>query len=225
MTPIAERNYWYLSLILSLTAIAVIGWVWVEAYTHEIPKHNVVKKVRQDGSFLLGKSSLSFEMFNTFGCVPASLDDQTKGDDAAETLVTIEIPANRYVIPTGVFIQSIFFLDANDVRINGHIWQKYPREYLEDFPLDCKDNFPGGCPNDYGVIFPEEIDSSNTQNRLAYVKEFKEHLVIGWYFDVVVRQSFEYSDYPLDSQSVWLRIWPRNIKPIRSTPSDLMSAL
>ncbi|NIO79302.1 MAG: hypothetical protein GTN53_02015, partial [Candidatus Aminicenantes bacterium] len=36
------------------------------------------------------------------------------------------------------------------------------------------------------------------------------HVLKGWYFDVTVRQYFDYSKYPLDFHSVWLRIWPKN---------------
>jgi hypothetical protein len=34
--------------------------------------------------------------------------------------------------------------------------------------------------------------------------------VYGWYFNVTMRQSFDYSDYPLDSHSACLRIWPKD---------------
>ena len=34
--------------------------------------------------------------------------------------------------------------------------------------------------------------------------------VIGWYFDVTVRQAFDYSKYPLDTQDVWLRLWHKD---------------
>ena len=34
--------------------------------------------------------------------------------------------------------------------------------------------------------------------------------VVGWYFEVTLRQSFNYKKYPLDHKTVWIRMWPRN---------------
>jgi hypothetical protein len=33
--------------------------------------------------------------------------------------------------------------------------------------------------------------------------------LVGWYFDVTVRQQFDYKRYPLDFLTIWLRVWPR----------------
>ena len=35
--------------------------------------------------------------------------------------------------------------------------------------------------------------------------------MICWYFDVTVRQSFDYSKYPLDILTVWLRLWSKDL--------------
>ena len=113
---------------------------------------------------------------------------------------SIELQAGKitYFIPTGLFIQSLAFISSSDVNITGYIWQKYPR----DFPKKFKKR----------VVFPEEVNSVNTMLREEYRTQGEEkgkHFeLIGWYFDVTVRQSFDYSHYPLDHLSVWLRIWP-----------------
>ncbi len=103
-----------------------------------------------------------------------------------------------YCIPTGVFIQSLHYSDASEANLNGYIWQKYAKT----------------IPNNIerGVIFPEEINSINTKITKAYEYETDEYVLIGWYFDVTLRQAFDYRKYPLDTQSVWLRIWPAEIE-------------
>ncbi len=103
-----------------------------------------------------------------------------------------------YQVPTGLFIQSLAFNSSSDVNLTGYIWQKYP----SDFPQEFKK----------GVIFSEEVNSSGTVLREKYRAQGLENGIdyelIGWYFDVTVRQSFDYSQYPLDHLSIWLRLWP-----------------
>ena len=106
-----------------------------------------------------------------------------------------------YMIPTGYFIQNIAFITPSDVNVNGYIWQTYPK------------NFPKKIEK--GIVFPEEVNSANTILREVYRYERKqnntEHELIGWYFDVTVRQSFDYSNYPLDILTAWLKIWPKDM--------------
>ena len=99
-------------------------------------------------------------------------------------------------LPTGFFIQSMEFVSSSNVNITGYVWQKYPMNY----------------PYQKGINFPEEISSGDTvlderfRREVAYKGE--KHELVGWYFDVTVRQSFDYSRYPLDFLTVWLRVWP-----------------
>lgn len=111
--------------------------------------------------------------------------------------------ANRqkpYFIPTGFFIQSLAFITPSDVNITGYMWQKYP----EDFPKEIKKGF----------VFPEEVNSGSTTLKKVYEyageQDGKKYEVIGWYFDVNVRQSFDYSNYPLDFLTVWIRLWAKD---------------
>lgn len=107
---------------------------------------------------------------------------------------------DRIDLPTGVFIQSLVFNSSSDVNLTGYIWQRYPLDY----------------PYEKGVIFPEEIDSVNTILRQEYTEIDRDsdmpHELIGWYFDVTVRQSFDYSHYPLDFLTIWLRVWPADFE-------------
>ncbi len=115
---------------------------------------------------------------------------------------TIEFEDGRqpHQVPTGFFIQSLAFVNASDVNITGYIWQKYS----EDFP----DNI------EKGFIFPEEVNSNNTTLKRIYQKSGlengKKYEMEGYYFDVTLRQSFDYSRYPLDLLTVWIRLWPKD---------------
>ena len=106
---------------------------------------------------------------------------------------------------TGVFIQSIEFADANDVNLTGYVWQRYYKTGPEEPP---------------GVVFPEIINSAGgippgtqkeayreSNNSKDNCKEFYKE-VVGWYFEVTLRQNFDYRKFPLDHKTVWIRMWP-----------------
>jgi hypothetical protein len=88
------------------------------------------------------------------------------------------------------------FVTPSDVNVTGYIWQRYPK----DFPTRYSKGF----------VFPEEVDSSNSTLRQHYYVKNESDELIGWYFDITVRQSFDYSAYPLDYLTVWLRLWPKD---------------
>ena len=102
----------------------------------------------------------------------------------------------QYVVPVGFFIQSVKFLNSSDVNLSGYIWHKYPK------------NFPRHLQQ--GFIFPEGVESNNSTVKVAYTEEHEDYLLKGWYFEVTVRQTFDYRKFPLDRKTVWLRLWPKD---------------
>ena len=62
-------------------------------------------------------------------------------------------------------------------------------------------------PEDPQVIFAEAI-SADIQP--AYREVDGEEIVQGWYFETELRERFDYSYYPFDRQSVWVRLWPED---------------
>ena len=99
-------------------------------------------------------------------------------------------------IPTGFFIQSIAFQSPNEVNLTGIIWQK--------LPLDVNDSIMAGFD------FPEQVNSGSTVIEELYSYEQAGSKLKGWYFDTTVRQVFDYTNYPFDYVTAWLRLWPKN---------------
>ncbi|MDJ0509202.1 MAG: cache domain-containing protein [Crocosphaera sp.] len=105
-------------------------------------------------------------------------------------------------VPTGLFIQSLEFKDANDVFVTGYIWQKYQKKQHKDISK--------------GFILPEAIDPNITE---YYRYQQGNQEVIGWYFEANLRQEFDDSKYPFDSKQVWLRLWHKDFyKNVILTP-------
>lgn len=132
----------------------------------------------------------NFTRVNTSSDLETFLEDYKSGsaDERADVQGVIQIP-------TGFFIQSMAFRGAADVNVNGYVWQKYPINF----------------PYKKGVMFPEEVSSGSTRIKEHYTDKVMHngvmHELVGWYFDVTLRQTFDYSRYPLDYLTVWLRVW------------------
>ncbi len=100
-------------------------------------------------------------------------------------------PGGAWLIPTGVFVQSLQFNTANNVQVSGYVWQKYA------------DNIPADITR--GFVLPEAVAEAYRSTEAYRVHENGAE-VIGWYFSATLRQSFDYGHYPFDRQDVWLRI-------------------
>ncbi|HTF97465.1 MAG TPA: hypothetical protein VL995_15100 [Cellvibrio sp.] len=97
-------------------------------------------------------------------------------------------------VPVGLFIQSIEFLSATNVNITGYIWHRYQTGQVSDYKI--------------GTVFPEAIE---TRINLAYEKAINNETLKGWYFETTLRENFTPDRFPLDRQSVWIRLWHEKI--------------
>lgn len=95
-------------------------------------------------------------------------------------------------IPTGVFIQSIDFQSAVNLKVTGYVWQKFKMNDQE--------------PIEEGLVFP---DAQEITIDKAYEKVSGNIRTIGWNFQLILREGFDYLTYPFDLENVWLRMWPK----------------
>ena len=101
-------------------------------------------------------------------------------------------------VPTGVLIQSVEFLNANNVKITGFIWQIYGPEVPADVSR--------------GYVLPEAADEAYQQDVAYQFTRPDGSEVIGWYVSATLRQAFDYRHYPFDRQDIWLRLWHRDFE-------------
>lgn len=97
-----------------------------------------------------------------------------------------------YRIPTGVYLQSFEFLNANNIEMSGFVWQKYGPEVPDSVQR--------------GVVLPEQLEDAYNPVK-AWDIEQNGVEEIGWYFSGTFRQHFDYRRFPFDQQSVWVRLW------------------
>ncbi|MGK7917175.1 MAG: cache domain-containing protein [Prochloraceae cyanobacterium] len=100
-------------------------------------------------------------------------------------------------IPTGIFIRTLKFEEAHNVFVTGYIWQKYYEGEHDGISR--------------GFIMPDAIvatDLGGWTEAYRYKKGNVE--TVGWYFEVNLRQEFDYSKYPFDRKQIRLRLLPQD---------------
>jgi hypothetical protein len=100
-------------------------------------------------------------------------------------------------IKTGTFIQNFEFNSANNIQIVGYIWQKYEYGKYDTTGLG------------QGFMLPE---ATEVEIEEAYRKNFpqKGYELVGWRIKAVLRETFNYAEYPFDFQNLWIRVWHKD---------------
>jgi hypothetical protein len=102
-------------------------------------------------------------------------------------------------VKTGLFLTHMEFLNSNNVTVSGYVWQIYPPSASRELQR--------------GIVFPEAINGGYDDIDLAYdVKKPDGTQILGWHFDLTLRQKFDYAKYPFDRQDVWIRLWHRDFE-------------
>lgn len=152
--------------------------------------------------FLLAISSIWAYVTNSYDPNLGQLETEEEVNNYLARLQienAINLPKSKNRIPTGIFLQSLKFNNSSEVNLTGYVWQTQATSFcqgdLSKVPV--------------GFIFPEAIESGNNiAPRLTYCEPINDgREVIGWYFETTLKQRFEYSKYPFDHKTVWVRLW------------------
>ena len=124
----------------------------------------------------------------------------------ADTVVTTQDEVTRYLealvsvpersseppffIPTGLYIESLQFKGPYNVQVSGYVWQRY----ANDLPKDL----------DEGFVMPE---AQYARFFKVYEAQQGNEELIGWSFFATLREQFDYREYPLDRQQIWIELW------------------
>ena len=120
-------------------------------------------------------------------------------------------------VPTGMFVQSVEFSSSNNVTLTGYLWQRYPAEIPEEFAGITPLSQQSGLPLTPGFIFPEA--ESTSAGEVYRQTQENGDVLIGYNFNTVLRQQFDYTEYPFDREDVWVRIWHKDFdKNVILTP-------
>ena len=135
----------------------------------------------------------------------------------ADTVVTTQDEVTRYLealmpdpepgseppvyIPTGLYIESLQFKGPYGVQVSGYVWQRY----ANDLPKDLVPK----APDDTGFVMPE---AQYARFFKVYQAQQGNEELIGWSFFATLREQFDYREYPLDRQQIWIELWHRDFE-------------
>jgi hypothetical protein len=124
--------------------------------------------------------------------------------DLREQQLSTQVKAEKPIyIPTGLFVQSLEFNTANNVTVTGYIWQRFTKGVNDTVTR--------------GFVMPESVDKIDVTE--SYKRKEGDQEIVGWYFRAKLRQSFDYSQYPLDHKDIWIRLWAKDFdKNVILTP-------
>ncbi len=94
----------------------------------------------------------------------------------------------EHVDTIGIFVQSLEFKGVANVNLTGFLWVRNRDE--KDTVLS------------QAVFFPEAVNMEVEPIELSH--DTSRNV---WFFDVELRQNFNNSTYPLDRETVWIRLW------------------
>ncbi len=184
-----------LSLLAGTLALMALAVVVVR------PEHGTVRSlIRTSASWsltlLLGlilawAATAAFERQDAWHGTPL----QTAAD--LDTYLAQHVPEgiDPILIPTGILVQSLEFLNGDNVQVTGYLWQRLGPDVPEDL-----------VP---GVVLPEGTKDSYKQSE-AYRSEENGVETVGWYFETILREPFSYAEYPFDQQDLQFRLWSRD---------------
>ena len=160
---------------------------------------SIEKKVwLASGAITFALALLLFKLWvalNHFEGDPTQLPDQAAVDDYLDQLGG----APEYQVKTGIFLKSFSFIGASDIHVSGYIWQHYEAGIHDAIKP---------AEGEVGFILPEAVDVGNGVIEEAYRLPQRNGELIGWYFEQTLRQTFDYTSYPFDHKTVWVRFWP-----------------
>ncbi|NRB39362.1 MAG: hypothetical protein HRU20_12985 [Pseudomonadales bacterium] len=194
-------------------------------------------KNHQEKTYLMASVSSSFVVFLGIAAFWWAADHFPKIDNSAVKVMSssvlkkieneqIELAENLFHTPpkfisTGVYFQSIEFEGSNNIKITAYVWQKYKKglhKGIERGVILPEAESPSIEKAYHYLLDPDDPDCLVQEITLRDCEE-----TIGWYIFANLRQGFDYSAYPLDSQQVWLRLWHKNFQDNVILTPDLES--
>ncbi|MDP1666287.1 MAG: cache domain-containing protein [Methylobacter sp.] len=186
-------NLWFFSTFVGMIFLVGTAFLWHNADIKEMELVDDVKKINSNQDIHTYKQSQN-DFFTAIHKKPP------------------------FYIPTGVFINGTEFQGSNNIMVSGYIWQKYqlddalePNMMPNDFCTLSSDKIP----KDKNIVLSDAFEAGEnttlTCDQSSYTQAKDRIVTLGWYFKVQLRQPFNYSNFPLDKNTIWLRMRPSSL--------------
>lgn len=116
----------------------------------------------------------------------------------------------RQPIPTGIYVERLYFEDSYNVSLSGQIWQKYPNDIVDEVTT--------------GFALPQTAPFAEAQLIEERSRQkFDEYTLVTYAFRNTFRLNFEYSKYPFDRRNIEIYLQPLSFKDRLLFTPDLES--
>jgi hypothetical protein len=127
------------------------------------------------------------------------------------------------IIPTGVYIYSVEFLDSHAIKVTGTFWQKYLQTGVA-YPEEIQSLYHFDTYEKKGLFFPGGHVSGIEQTDTAgIVLDNYPAMLFRWNFDIEIEQQLSYSLYPFGKNDISLTLWSNNLDDNTVMTPDLDS--
>ena len=202
--------WWFASLIVSLTVVGFIIWIWYAthlypSYYHEA-SHHVENKI---GLYDYLKEGVERQRYgiklDKIDAAQQPLDKVDGKSDQAEAPKLSLFEKSKEAlekgfldarfIPTGIFINNVQFVSANQIQISAYIWQR--------FTDGLHDNIPRG------PMLPQATDVA--MNEVSRIKAGNTEIFL-WEVYAKLNQFSLFDQYPFDTKALRIQLWHRYSK-------------
>ncbi|MDR2814514.1 MAG: cache domain-containing protein [Prevotellaceae bacterium] len=115
------------------------------------------------------------------------------------------------IIPTGIYIYNVSFLNSHEVKVTGTFWQKFLREDVS-YPDDMKALYHTSAHESKGLFFPGAgVTALEQSDSVEIVLNSYPALLFRWNFDIQIEQQLSYSLYPFGKNNISLMLWSRGM--------------
>lgn len=162
-----DKLFWITSAVVSFIFFILIANIWYQSSTSYQPETERLNNTTEVKEFLIKHW---------------------------ENNKTHKFTESPLYLPTGIYVQSIYFVNPYTVQLTGYIWQRYNKKLHTGLTRN--------------VIFADSVDAKRDDKRVIYHYTEGDEELIGWHFETSIRQNFSYNKYPLDHKTILIRLWP-----------------
>lgn len=180
--PIAVSTFWYTSALVSFILIMAIAALWYS--TQQYSNYHTERKPIQNKQ----------DIIKTF----ATKQKRIEKDEHAFTIYDFDLRYlnknnNGFLIPTGIFINSMRIFSNNTMSFTGYIWQHY---------INIDESIQRG------FILPKA--NKAVIKKISKQKVGNDEQII-WFVEATLNQNLAYKNYPFDVKDLQIDILPQDI--------------
>ena len=188
---------WSFITFASLILIWQLAWIWYAAYLYPEyhgKKMRIVENKTDLYEYLI-KEAIQYRYGQRIG------HDEIKKADSDFNVLT-EGYKDKHFIPTGIFINNIQFTSATQMQLSAYVWQRYTKGLHDNLPR--------------GFLLPQATELKTIE--ISRFQDGDTEIILSSIFGTL-NQFLHFENYPFDTKSLRIQLWPRFVKePILLTP-------